>query len=301
LNIGSLAGNYSPSTVIIIIAAVLLLLIAVIAKAKKSKNGGKSVTHEPLEFETVTLQNIGKREYQQDSFYVSDSGGKEAAYGKGLLAVVADGMGGLQNGKSISEITVDAFSSLFSDSSFDDPVEFLTDCVRRAENEADNYIQSQSAKGGSTVIAVLINNGGLYFASVGDSSLFMIRNGKVTLLNHYQNFASVLDSQVRQGLISREDADRHPMRSRITSFIGMGDTPEIDTSKKPVILKRDDVLMLCSDGVTNALGDNAISETIGAGSFEEAGKRIENRILEQNIGNQDNFTAILIKCKNNKD
>ena len=293
-------------TTIFFLLTTIIFLITTIVFAHKSKNkSADSPENEPeayalntnsFVFDVVMLQNQGKREYQQDSFYLSDKEDQVLLEKKGLLAVVADGMGGLQDGKAISSITVDSFRNQFHNYNVVDPQKFLSVCVYKAEENVDTYMYESSMKGGSTVVATLIQKRSLHFVSVGDSSIFLVRNNAVKLLNRYHNYADVLRSKVRQGLITQEEADTDPMRARITSFIGMGEVNEMDANSKAIPLYSGDILILCSDGVANALGNNALLNLIDMGSFSELGNRIEKNILAQNIKNQDNFSAIIIKC-----
>ena len=306
--IWSIAVRVLCLTTFFFLLTTIIFLITTVVFARKSRKGRSSdnpsneksvvdpLSVQSFDFDAVLLQNQGKREYQQDSFYLSDKDDKAFLAEKGLLAVVADGMGGLQDGKAISNLTVETFKNQFCNGAVADPQQFLTECVYKAEANVDAHIYESSMKGGSTVVAALIQGRRLNYVSVGDSSIFLVRNNKVVLLNRYHNYADVLRSKVRQGLITKKEADTDPMRSRITSFIGMGEVNEIDQNAKPISLCSGDVLILCSDGVANALGNDAILNLIQAGSFTELGSRIEKSILYQNIKNQDNFTAVMIKC-----
>ncbi|MBQ9551587.1 MAG: serine/threonine-protein phosphatase [Clostridia bacterium] len=290
------------TTAVFLLTTLVFLITTIVLAAKYRKvlrRGSESfsLAAQPLCFDVALLQNQGKREYQQDSFYLSDQNDSLLVSEKGLLAVVADGMGGLQDGKAISSITVDTFKKQFNACTTGETQKFLSECVYQAESAVDAYMYASSMKGGSTVVATLIRGGKLSFVSVGDSSIFLVRNNEVKLLNRYHNYASVLSSKVRQGMISQQEADNDPMRSRITSYIGMGEVNEIDANTQPIALRPDDVLILCSDGVANALGNDALLKLINAGSFSELGTRIEENILRQDLQNQDNFTAVMIKCK----
>ena len=259
---------------------------------KKKKDASKAVSCDAL-----TFQNVGNRQYQQDSLYISDTGNRQLLAEKGVLAVVADGMGGLQDGAEISRLVTDTFERRFREDRIRNPLSFLKQCVTDAEKAADDYLLSKSVKGGSTVVAALINGSGLYYVSVGDSSIFIVRGNEVRRVNSRHNYASVLQAQVKRGLITQAEADTHPMRLRITSFIGMGEAAETDCSDKPERLADGDVIIVCSDGVSDALGDNALAEVVSDGDFDQLGQRMEQRILDQNIKNQDNFSAVIVRIK----
>ena len=159
----------SFTTVIFFITTLIFLVSTIVLARKVRRNGGAdnalngkgvdahATSVNPFTFDVVMMQNQGKREYQQDSFYLSDKDNKAQTTEKGLLAVVADGMGGLQDGKAISEITVDAFKNLFNSSPVTEPRKFLTECVYRAETCVDEYMNEHAMKGGSSYFDVVIS------------------------------------------------------------------------------------------------------------------------------------------------
>ena len=127
------------------------------------------------------VQGIGAREGQEDSFAPVNASDPEAMARRGLFAVVADGMGGLADGKAVSEAAVDGFFTSLSD----------TGCSRRRPRQLltgtcainDALFQRFGGRGGTTAVAVWILRDRLHWISVGDSAIFLMRSGGVFQVN----------------------------------------------------------------------------------------------------------------------
>lgn len=246
------------------------------------------------------VHNQGRREEQQDSFCISDISNKADLKTKGLMAVVADGMGGLESGASVSQLVSNIFLNKYRVCAIPDCSAFLYDAVMESEREVEKYIAANHVDGGSTLVAVMIRDGLLSFISVGDSFIFMIRAGKLIKLNTEHTYGNLLRERAAKGEIDPEEAEINPKRASLTSYIGIGNLRLIDQSGTPIKLAEGDILFLCSDGVYNALGDNALLEVVTGGDFGEAAERVEQAVLMQNIPTQDNFTAVMIKIMGGK-
>lgn len=246
-------------------------------------------------YEIGNVHNQGKREEQQDSFCISDVSNKADLERKGLMAVVADGMGGLESGASVSQLVSNVFLNKYRAGAAADGKDFLYEAVMESEREVERYIEANHVDGGSTVVAVMIRGGLLSFISVGDSFIFMIRAGKLIKLNTEHTYGNLLRERAARGEIDPEEAEINPKRASLTSYIGIGNLKLINQSGSPIPVQDGDILFLCSDGVYNALGDNALLEVVTGGDFSEAAERVEQTVLMQNIPTQDNFTAVMIK------
>lgn len=253
-----------------------------------------------LSFEIGNVHNQGKREEQQDSFCISDVSNKADLESKGLMAVVADGMGGLESGASVSQLVSNIFLNKYRSSAIPDCKSFLYEAVMESEREVEKYIEVNHVDGGSTLVAVMIREGQLSFISVGDSFIFLIRAGKLIKLNTEHTYGNLLRERAARGEIDPEEAEINPKRGSLTSYIGIGNLRLINQSGTPIPLMDGDILFLCSDGVYNALGDNVLLEVITGGDFGEAAERVEQSVLMQNIPTQDNFTAVMIKITGGK-
>ena len=101
---------------------------------------------------------------------------------------------------------------------------------------------------GTTLVATALHDASLYFISVGDSGMFYCSGGQCRTLNRPHIFANVLDAAVARGSLSREDAESHPERESLTSFIGAEKLEEIDRNVEPFPLAAGDTILLASDG-----------------------------------------------------
>lgn len=264
---------------------------------KAERYSPHATTLQPFDFQIDVIRNRGKRDMQQDSYYVSAAEDPAQLRSKGLLALVADGMGGLNDGAAVSQIVSDVFAALFADSDTDDPQKLLYEGIYRAETYVDDYLQQNRVQGGTTFVGVIIKGHQLYYSSVGDSYLFHIRKHTIKRLNHAHNYAAMLDKMVRDGSISPEKAQQDPKRAMLTAYVGMGEVTAIDGNSVPLLLLPGDIILICSDGVANALGNDALVHLAQSCPFESLGASIEQAILRQDIPNQDNFTAVLIRCR----
>jgi serine/threonine protein phosphatase PrpC len=289
---------------IIIIAVVLLFIYS--KKASKSKLENMSENQEidntlmDISLLPVNIGNthhIGARESQQDSFGISDISNKELCDKKGVFAIVADGMGGLANGGDISAIVTSSMLKYFNENPFhsEPEIEFLN-MVGTANEEVNKYLGKDGrVKGGSTVVSAILKNMQLYWLAVGDSRIYLIRNGAIIQINSEHTYGADLDEKVAMGEISIEDAQSNTQRNALTSYLGMGRLEKIDRNIRPLQLLRGDRIILMSDGVFGTLSDEEILSTMDAPTYESAA-RMEQIILSKNKSKQDNFTAVILEC-----
>ncbi len=287
---------------------ILLLLVLLVAlslylllkrKNKKTKPQGPGV--DPMNSEPKGLlhignvQNIGKRESQQDSFGISDLSNKVLCQEKGLLAIVADGMGGLANGAEVSALVTRTMLGQFSGKPFvSDASQELLNMLSVTNKEVNLFLKNCKDRSGSTMVAVNIKDMKLHWISVGDSRICLVRNGALLQINREHTYASELDQKAAMGEISFEKARNDPQRSALTSYIGMGDIEEIDHNVRPLQLVPGDRILLMSDGVFGTLTDEEILSTMKLDPHEAANE-LERLILQKNKKGQDNFTGIIIE------
>src|SRR5271166_6529904 len=106
---------------------------------------------------------------------------------------------------------------------------------------------------GTTLVAAALSGSALYFISVGDSAVFHVSSGQVRMVNRPHVFANLLDAAVARGTMSREDAQNHPERDSLTSYIGAAALEEIDRNLEPWPLRDGDTILLASDGMFKTL------------------------------------------------
>lgn len=241
------------------------------------------------------LQHVGTRKEQQDSFCLSNIEDKKAINEKGLLAVVADGMGGLEGGALISHLVTDTFLDSYNNQLSFDPVSFLYSTAESSERAVEDYMNQTGINGGSTLVAVIVKNSQLNYISVGDSHIYLLRDRTLTQINKEHSLGALLKEKADKGEIDPSEPYTNPKRNALTAYIGMGSFNVVDKNTQPISLKVGDKILLCSDGVYNALGNDALIVAL-AGDASTAARRIQADILAQNIPSQDNFTAIVLEC-----
>lgn len=272
------------------------IVYMMISKKKKSKTTDTTIATETLDESSQialavgTAQTIGARENQQDSYTVSCNG-------QTALAVVADGMGGLKNGAEISGIVTYVFRENYERISCaaKPEIELMT-TVRSANEQACDYISiSSGEKSGSTLVAVYVVAGMMYFASVGDSRIYLMRNKQLIQLNREHIYAYELDEKVINGALSEEKAQCHKDRKSLTSYIGMGNLKHVDRNLNPITLQKNDVILLASDGVFNTLSDvEMIAILDSATTSEEAAQSMIDAVDARLKPRQDNATAAVL-------
>ena len=133
------------------------------------------------------------------------------------------------------------------------------------------------------------------YISVGDSHIYLLRGTDLTLINREHSFGALLMEKAARGEVDPNEPYVNPKRNALTAYIGIGNFNTVDRNTQPILLKAGDKILLCSDGVYNALGDDALIEAL-KGDPINAAKRLEQTILDQAIPSQDNFTAIILEC-----
>ncbi len=262
----------------------------VISKTKEVIQNGDS------RYKVGKLHNIGKRSNQQDSFAVSDESDPILCNNKGLIAIVADGMGGLSDGDKVSSIVTLSFFRYFHEKDTTSPSEALLSMLREANEEVNNYLGDKITQAGSTLVSGIIKDNKLYWISVGDSHIYHYRNGSLIRLNREHTYSHELDTKAANGEISREAALNDPQRDALTSYIGMGRLEQIDRNHTPLELYSGDRVIFMSDGVFGTIGDMAI-ETIMKYPIDESIQKLDEAIKTANKRNQDNYTAVIIQCE----
>lgn len=241
------------------------------------------------------VQGIGAREGQEDSFALVNASDPEAMARQGLFAVVADGMGGLADGKAVSEAAVDGFLHLFQtlDAAGDVPRQLLTGTC--AINDA--LFQRFGGRSGTTAVAVWIFRDRLHWISVGDSAIFLMRSDGVFQVNREHTRLNELYLEE----LGREPSD--PARAehdedarRLSAFLGMPELREADYNHRPFFLLPGDVLLLCSDGISGVLTPAELLEAMRMPP-DEGCRLLETLVLEKGLSAQDNFTGTMISIQ----
>lgn len=211
------------------------------------------------------------------------------------LFVVADGMGGHKAGERASSYAVQALLEYVKKSRESKPVRVL----RRAIEHANELVYEEASASeehrgmGTTMVAATLVKDTLYVTNVGDSRLYIINDG-ITQVTHDH---SLVEEMVRMGKLTREESQHHPDKNIITRAVGVKDSVEIDFFEEKIDYK--DVILLCSDGLTNMVDDEQILQIIR--SEKDLKKAAELLVDTANRnGGKDNITVLLISRKSNE-
>lgn len=288
---------------IIGIGVVLLAIIAALIffeRKKKMSKGKEQLADIPKETENKEqlseedhigkLHNIGNRKSQQDSLGITETE-------NGIFAVVADGMGGLSDGDKVSQKIV---MTMLQDAVVPgpSPVENrLFAMISHANHEVNRMLGAANQyKSGSTAIAILTEEDGFHWVSVGDSRIYLYRGQRLMQLNKEHTYEADLLCQAVNGEISFEEVKRNPKRKGLTSFVGMGELKLVDGSQRKVLKQKGDILLLMSDGVFNTLFEEEICQILSTSkNAKEMAEKMEGQVLSHQNPKQDNFTAVIIE------
>ena len=241
---------------------------------------------------SAVFQGLGARKDQQDSYGMTDP----ALYGQqGVMAIVADGMGGLANGKAVSSALVNTFLGGFRGVlNYDKPQDQLMDLTITA-NQRINQMLAGAERSGSTLLAVIVRDGRMHFLTVGDSRIYLYRSGALLQLNRehiYQEELAVkaVNRQVHMSQVT-EDRQAHSL----TSFVGIGNLPHMDRNYEGIRLVEGDRIMLCSDGVFGTLTQEQMEYALSAEDVKESARLMRDMIVEINKPYQDNNTGLILE------
>ncbi len=235
---------------------------------------------------SFSLTDIGrKRKLNQDFVYVS----QEPVGNLPNVFIVADGMGGHNAGDYASKCTTETVVREIRGCFEKNPVRILSKAIRTANDQIRRKArEDKSLYGmGSTVVAATCLGRYLQVANVGDSRLYII-NSEVRQITRDH---SLVEEMIRMGGIDREAARNHPDKNIITRAIGARDTVEIDFFNEE--LHPGDLVLMCSDGLTNMLEDKEIGEILREQcSIEEKAEKLVE--AANHNGGKDNIAVILI-------
>ena len=247
-----------------------------------------------ISLQVGNIQGVGDREDQEDSFAVLNSADPGRLRSQGLFAMVADGMGGMADGKAASQLTVDVFRSRFSQWEEDPfPPEWL---YQGACTASDQVFGQLGGASGTTLVAVHILENRLHWVSVGDSAIFIKRGDGVFQLNREHTYLNQLYArELEEETIDKTRAQQDADARRLTSFVGIDHLKEVDLNLRPWILQPGDVILLCSDGISGVLSPPELSEAMSL-KPDQGCALLETMVLEKQIPGQDNYTGVMIAC-----
>lgn len=210
----------------------------------------------------------------------------------GRLLIVADGMGGHRGGATASRIAGETVKAQFLGSETRDIPTALRESLMRANARIFSEAQSNpELRGmGTTTSALAVRGNDAWFAHVGDSRIYLVRDGEIRQLTDDH---SLVASMVREGLLTVKEAESHPRRNVLQRSMGVAEDVEIDI-RGPYELQDGDVFVLCSDGLHGVVKEDEIAEVAGM-PLEEAADEYLRRALDR--GAPDNVTVIVARVE----
>lgn len=233
--------------------------------------------------------DIGKvREMNQDSYYISDENDEIKLY------IVADGMGGYKGGEIASKLAIESTKNYIRNNfnEIKKEKETILELIKNAIEYANMVVYEKSKEVeelngmGTTIDVCLIYLNKVYIGHIGDSRVYRLRKEFFRKLTTDDSYVEQL---VKEGNITKEEAYNHPKKNMLTKALGC--TPYVEPNVMVKGFLKDDILLMCSDGLTNMIKDNRIYEIIKENP-EEASKNLVTKANE--LGGYDNITAVII-------
>ena len=234
-------------------------------------------------------QTIGRREEQDDYFSIA-----ETAYG--TMAVLADGISGLANGRMASTVAVTTFIEEFKKLS---GLHKLSSFFKEAAMTSNHRILENlnGSNGGTTLVTVIIDDEGfLHWGAVGDSVITIFRNGEFIAVNQRHIFESVLIERYISGEITQLEVQENPLKKRLINYLGYAGFKNLDTGETPIQLNRGDKVCLFSDGIYDALTEVEMEKILSqqVPPYDLAQQMIK-AVEQKRLKNQDNATIVILE------
>jgi len=263
-----------------------------------------SQTHGEVAYVTLSVQartDVGMaRSNNEDAFAVVDLARGQAIEtttrnlridvgASGVLLAVSDGMGGAAFGEVAARLSIAAIRNALADRVLVAPPErAMTESIALANAAVWEAARSPERKGmGATLVAVLVHGLHAYFTEVGDSRAYVLREGRLEQVSRDQSYTQML---IDAGALKPEDVGTFPMKNVIVQ--AMGATASVDVPLRRLALRHGDRLLLCSDGLSGLVSNEAMSEILHRDS--SAGDPVETLVAAANsAGGPDNITVIL--------
>ena len=242
-----------------------------------------------MEHHGIGITNTGYvRQNNEDSFFVcNESIGKLRN-----LYIVADGMGGHQAGEIASAAAVSFFCDYIRQNPYSPRYteELLGEAARISNDKVFALSMEDAARNGmgTTLSVCCVDDDNLYYAQIGDSRIYLFRDGNIQQLTEDHTF---VEEMVRSGRMTAEEAQNSPSRHMLTRALGTDCGVLADVGYVPVA--DGDVLLLCSDGLTNMCDDGELAALLsGEGTLAEKAESLVAKALAG--GGYDNVTVVLV-------
>ncbi|MGB8354712.1 MAG: protein phosphatase 2C domain-containing protein [Chthoniobacteraceae bacterium] len=245
-------------------------------------------------------QARGARGHQEDAYAFTDISSTDGSHREeGLLAVIADGMGGHTSGERASELALESFIDAFHEAGGTLRERLKNAAVAANDALAEELKRQPELEGmGTTLLAVGVTKNGAEWVSVGDSPLYLWSRNKLTRLNEDHSFRPVLQEMLALGKITPPEMARHPFRNLLRAAITGAEIELIDLSEEPVALHEGDMILAATDGI-QTLSDDAIAAILAKASMANdafvLASGLVQGVLAAGHPKQDNTTVAIIK------
>jgi protein phosphatase len=216
------------------------------------------------------------------------SNNEDAVFVGGRLLIVADGMGGLPAGELASDILVNALSVVDEMPDSGQPLQDLIGALDTANERIEAAVADDDARDGmgTTVTALMMAGDRVAALNVGDSRCYLVRDGELSQLTRDDTYVQAL---VDQGVLTPDDARRHPQRALVTQAVQGG---AFRPAGRMVPVRAGDRFLLCSDGLSDYVDDAVIGATLRENPDRKTcAAELVHRTLE--AGAPDNVTVIV--------
>lgn len=251
----------------------------------------------PAIYETIASIQTDKgcvREANEDSGRLVNPNDPALLDSKGILMIVADGMGGHASGEVASGMAVELISRLYYEEQGDSQ-----GALKRAVEEANRLIYAASQEDeklrgmGTTCTALVLRQGVAISTHVGDSRLYMVREGEIYLMT--EDHSAVME-MVKLGIINLSEARHHPDKNVILRALGTYAEVEVSTWKEPLPVRAGDQFLLCSDGLYDLVEDEEIKQAVVKAVHPQDACEQLIRLAKER-GGHDNITVGIISVK----